>query len=217
MSAPTETFRILGIDPGLRSGGAAYVELAGSSERVLAALSLVETEKQRKEAAGEAKRLKEGNSGWGDEKYTAVSLRAHRWRSEFIAFLDRISDEFGQPDLIAVESFIDQAQHARTLKANRYQTPHLTGLLEAALYERGFAVERGNLLYQDAGDVIPQHSSEIAALESRSRSKINEFAVVPGDEVITNDHMRKALAHALAASLRVRLGELAISTPTPTT
>lgn len=211
VTAPT--IRILGIDPGLRSGGAAYIELA-DGERLIAALSLVETEKQRKEAASRAKAIKEENKGWGDATYIAVSLRARRWIDDFAAFFNEIREEFGAPELIAVESFVDQAQHAKKMMARRYQTPHVMGLLEAFLFDQGYSIDYRNLIYQDAGTVIPQLSSEIAALEERDRSKMKTFAVLPGDELITNDHKRKALAHALAASFRVRRGELPLPTPT---
>lgn len=215
MTSINDKIRVLGGDPGVRSGGAAYLRV-GQPEEVIAAFSLVETEKQRKAAKDKVANLIQKNGGWGDSTYMVLSLRARRWNVSFCEFLDTISKEFGKPHLIALESFVDQAQHAKKMMANRFQTPHLIGLLEGELSKRGYSVEEGNLIYQNAGVVIPQLSSEIAALEDRDRYKMKNFAVIPGDEVIKNDHMRKALAHALAAAFRIQRGELIVPPITPT-
>jgi hypothetical protein len=122
----------------------------------------------------------------------------------FTGYFEGIIAERGLPQIVAMESFVDQAQHAKKMMANRWQTPHLIGRLESYLATHGYSVNDGSLIYQNAGVVLPQLSSEIAALEDRGRSKISTHVLLPGDELITNDHLRKALAHALAAAFRIQ-------------
>lgn len=195
VSQEKTSYTIAGIDPGLASGGVAVIR--SPKEEVLAAASLVEARGAVKAAQGDydlARRF-----DWGDKEFSVAAIRAGRWVSSLVDFLDNFEREFGPIDIYAVESFVDQRSRAREEKQrlvrNRWQTPLVMGLLQAALSDRQVSVEAGNLVYQNAGLVITQQRDEIA------RMKQGDF--IPGNELIKNDHQRKALAHALALSLRL--------------
>lgn len=198
--------KICGIDPGLASGGLVLVESAGDGTKVLASYSLVEKRGAAQEAKKTAKARSEESFGWGDIAFTAAADRSEGWIRKVTEALGDIEENFGKINYFAIESFVDQPSRARQEKSgllrNRWQTPLSMGRLAEELLRRGYSPERGNLFYQNAGTVLTQWKTEIALLEKRKRGK---EAFLPGDEIVTNDHERKALVHALALSLR--LGE----------
>jgi hypothetical protein len=172
-----------------------------SEERVLAAVSLVQNKTTRQDAVAEALNIGKIFGGFPDKEFVEAALRADIWTEQCLAFVD----EQEKIDFIAVESFVDQRSRAREdkqrLVSKRWQTPLVIGLLQAGLAERNITVQNGRLIYQNAGIVIRQLSTEIERLKSR-RGK--QDVVIPGDHIVTNDHQRKALAHALALSTRIK-------------
>ena len=139
--------------------------------------------------------------GWSDIEFLAVDIRARNWMTRFIAALEAFEAEYGQIDVFAVESFVDQRQHAHKMMINRWHTPLLTGMLISFLTDRGITPTNGRLIYQDSGRVLTQFRSEIDLLKSR-RGQDRDM-VVPNDRLIAGEHQRSALAHALALSLRL--------------
>ena len=172
--------------------------MSSPDESVLAALSLVE--KRGAIAAAKSIYTEATPSEWGDKEFSVAALRATAWAEALINFLDQFEREQAPIDYFAIESFVDQRSRAREdknrLVRNRWQTPLVIGLVQAALARREVTVANGRLVYQNAGIVIRQQADEIARL------KVGGF--IPGDHLIKNDHQRKALAHALALSLRLQ-------------
>jgi hypothetical protein len=198
--APLRPFLLAGIDPGLASG--AFVVL-GREERgrdcVLAAVSLVEKASERKAALAAAGAIARSRKGRVDEDFLAADIRAHDWLHRFRIALDPIERRHGPIEAWAMESFVDQAQHAGRNIRNRWQAPFLMGLLVAELDRRGANVVNGRLAYQAANVVMRQAKGDLARLKARPRGT-KRVVLLPGDEMITNDHQRAALAHARAHS-----------------
>jgi hypothetical protein len=188
--------RVCGIDPGLSSGGMVLL----NDDKVLAAASLVEKRGAVSASKKEAESLTKDLSGWGDKQFIAASIRTKDWLIRAEKILLAWKEEYREIDFYAVESFVDQPSRAKQEKAgllrNRWQTPFVMGGLAHILFEQGVSVDNGKLVYQNAGVVIRQWHKEIAALE-------NGGSIYPGDHIITNDHLRKALVHALALQIRV--------------
>jgi len=203
-----EKIKIGGIDPGLASGG--FVVLESWPDKVIAAYSLVEKKGGAKKARAEVDQLLTFIDGWSDNEFTAAALRALAWRDSFIAALDDFESNHGAVDVFAIESFVDQRSRAKEEKAqlirNRWHTPLVMGHLAQVLEDRGATMRNHKVFYQNAGIVIRQWSTELSALKSRSDR--SQDVVVPGDVAVTNDHTRKALAHAKALSLRLQHKEM---------
>lgn len=195
---PSVLRNIAGIDPGLGTGAIVILDRARGG-RIAAAVSLIEAKGAIKEAREEARRLAATFGGWSDKQFLAADLRARIWVKRACKFLETFKAENGSIDIIAIESFVDQAQHARSMRRSRWMVPFLTGLLILELDRRGFSPERENLIYQDAGLVFKQLDRELAAL-AHPRAKP---LLVEGDEQLTNEHQRSAFAHAWALSLRL--------------
>lgn len=191
---------VCGIDPGLASGGLVVID-ALDGDRVIAAYSLVEKKGDSKEARARAEEMAASLGGWGDKAFTSAALRSTSWIAKAEEALSEITKKHGIVAWCAVESFVDQPSRARKEKEgllrNRWQTPLSMGALALVLSSFGLSLERGNLVYQNAGVVLPQWRDELALLESKKE-------VVAGDKIVKNDHQRKALLHALALSLRLR-------------
>lgn len=208
--------RIDGIDPGMSSGGAVALACSGRDERLVAAFSLVENKREQREATAAARALVE-RLGWGDPEFTTAYLRARAWIEKLARWLDETTEAHGAADYYAVESFTDQHSRARKDKAGllrkRWQTPFVIGMLLDELARRGATPENGRVVFQNAGVVLPQHAGELALLIDPAR---RDGAVVDGDSLITNDHQRKALVHALALSLRLSTSDLNNTTRTET-
>lgn len=192
---------IAGLDPGLRTGGLVVVEKT-TSERVLASISIVEPAGAVAQARKRADDLAARLGGWSDREFLAAALRADKWCERLVSALDEIEVEHGPIDIFAVESFIDQPSKAQRVQRKRWMTPLVMGQLAVVLRQRGSDVANGRVVYQNAGVVIRQWSAEIGLLAQRRRGATNSV-VIAGDEQVGNDHERKALAHALALSLRL--------------
>lgn len=193
---------IAGVDPGLATGGFVIVDTSGDRQ-VLAAHSITTDSKTRKEAENEAKRVAEDCGGWGDREFTAAVLRAERWVEQFERHLNEFDREI---DFFAVESFVDQRSRAREEKQrlvrNRWHTPLVMGCLTCALERYGASTRNRRVLYQNAGIVIRQWSAELSQLAERANKTSD--VVIAGDHLVSNDHQRKALVHALALDLRLK-------------
>jgi hypothetical protein len=195
---------VCGIDPGLASGGLVLVERQGSREEVLRSVSLVEKRGAAKRALTQTRERSALLGGWGDNQFTAAATRSAAWMNLFRETLKEIAAADQSIDFFAIESFVDQPSRARQEKAgllrNRWQTPLTMGRLAEELERRGYSPEKGNLFYQNAGTVLRQWKTELGLLEKRKRG---EDTLLPGDSLVSNDHERKALVHALALLLRL--------------
>jgi hypothetical protein len=198
-----EPLLVAGIDPGLASGGLVVIDV-NDRERVVAAISLVETAAERAYARTQADEALAAWGGWSDREFVTATFRAQRWLGQFQQALATITEH--QPvTYFAVESFVDQRSRAREeqqrLIKNRWHTPLVIGLLMSELERYGATAGNERVVYQNAGVVIRQLADEIARLKNRKGVR---DILVPGDQMIRNDHQRKAFAHALALSLRLR-------------
>ena len=193
-------YLLCGIDPGLASGGIVLLD----QEKVLETASLVEKKGAVKKAKEEARILTDNLDGWGDKEFIAASLRTVGWLARAEEVLNDWEKKYGTVQFYAVESFVDQPSRASQEKAGllrkRWQTPFVMGGLATLLARRGVTAANGRLVYQNAGVVIRQWHKEIALLEKGG-------SIYPGDEKITNDHLRKALVHALALNIRLKRKE----------
>lgn len=198
------SMNICGIDPGLASGGIVLVQ--SPDDRVVLSRSLVEKRGSASKSKEDAREQAAVLGGWGDVAFTAAAQRSEAWLEAVRDTLDEIKATGYEIDYFAIESFVDQPSRARKEKAgllrNRWQTPLSMGRLAEELRRRGYSPEQGNIFYQNAGTVLTQWRTEIGQLEKRKKG---QDAIVPGDHLVSNDHERKALVHALALSLR--LGE----------
>jgi hypothetical protein len=198
-----EAIYLVGIDPGFGSGGFVGVD-ATQSDQVVFSRSLVSKASQRKAHRERAQQLLErfGEPGWGDLEYTEADLQAEVWVDSVLDTLAEFSRDFAEPDLIAVESFVDQPSKAKKILKGRWKTPHTIGVLASALRPLGFTAENGRLVYQNAGTVLTQFSAELATLDQRKKPYA-DGVIVPGDRLVGNEHERRALVHALALSNHV--------------
>lgn len=197
--ASGEPCPLIGIDPGLGSGGLVGID-AKADDKVLYAYSLVPPRKVTLEAKREAHEILDSWGGWGDRQYLEAERRALWWMEEVRKALTDFIATFGEPRAIAIESFVDQPSRAlKRLIRNRWQTPHVIGLMSGELRRLGYSPEAGNLVYQNAGVVLRQYSEEIAILERRA-TPYQDGVVVPGDKRIKNEHEIRALMHVLALS-----------------
>jgi hypothetical protein len=191
---------VAGIDPGLASGGFVVIDRA-NKKRVLTALALVEKAGAVAHYKQEAREIASHLGGWSDIEFLAADLRARAWMARFVDALNIFEAAHSAIDVFAVESFVDQAQHARKIVQKRWQTPFVIGMLVFELAQRGVTPLNGRLVYQDAGRVLKQFSAERARLAARRKN--DRDVVVPGDRYVTNEHKRSALSHALSLSLRL--------------
>lgn len=196
----TFTSDLAGVDPGLRSGGLVFID-PDTDGAIVESHSMVETAAERAAATGLVAELFEGRGNWGDREFSEAVIRGERWRDDFFAAFDAYCDAHGHPAAVAVESFVDQPSKAKKIQARRWQTPLLIGMLITGFAERGYTVANGRLIFQNAGTVIRQHSNELMRLEERNNATFD--VVVKNDHLLTNDHQRKAWAHADALSLRI--------------
>lgn len=199
---------IAGIDPGLATGGLVLVR-SGRTDRedeVIDAKSLVATKKEIASAKKEALELIEVNS-WGDKAFVTACLRVDLWVKHCVEALVQMEKDHGRITCIGIESFVDQPSRAKVMMQLRWQTPLLMGVLLAALEKEGFCLRNNRIIYQNAGVVLKQWKNELEELKNfkQKPGKSSENGVIiRGDERITNDHLRKALVHALSLSIRIR-------------
>lgn len=194
---------IAGIDPGLASGGFVLLRLGSDSrEELLLAASLSESKNQAADERTRAFDICAGMDGWSDVSFLTADLRAKAWVERFTDIFNDAQSEFGEINYVAVESFIDQAQHAKKMRKLRWTTPLVIGRLAARLDELGFSSETGKVVWQDAGVVLRQQADELARLAS-NKNKAGDV-LITGDHLLTNSHQRAAFAHARALSLRIK-------------
>jgi hypothetical protein len=207
MSATTShssrTGLIVGIDPGLSTGGVAVVD--PRSDEVLTAHSIRLTREEAREAIAAAAESLEALGGWGDREFTAAALRARAWVRKLACLLDEIERRHGAIGFYAIESFTDQPSRARRERAGllrqRWQTPLVISLIHELLAERRAGVVDGRLVFQNAGVVLRQHADDLVALRE------GREIVKGAQRHIRNEHTRSALVHALALSQRLRARE----------
>ncbi len=183
-----------GIDPGYSTGGLVVLE---APNHVIYARSFAPKPSEVAETKALAKTL------MGDKAFNDAALRSEAQVQRILAALD---DSPVKPDLLAVESFVDQPQYATTMRKGLWKTPFLMGHLAAGLAERGYSVAEGNLIYQDAGVVLKHFKLRISLLKRRDHATMHTH--YPGSDILTNSHMRSAFAHAAWRALRLPRKEL---------
>lgn len=185
---------ICGIDPGYNTGGLVVLE---SPNRVIYARRMSPTKQEKAAAAELAKTLV------GDKQFNGADLVAQAQADRILLALD---ESPVKPDLLAVESFVDQPQYAKTMRAKLWTTPYTMGYLSAGLRARGYSVAEGNLVYQNAGVVMKHFALRLKLLKDRDETTMQ--SVYPGSDILTNDHMRSAFAHAAWRALRIPRKEM---------
>ncbi len=185
---------IVGIDPGYTSGGLVLIK----PELVLATKTLRPTKDDR----AKAKAVVARDSAHGDKSFTAATIIAVSQAKLAKETLLAWQKEYGDFELIAIESFIDQRSRAREEKAHllkeRWKTPLMIGALLGELEAIGMLEQ---VVWQDAGRVIRQFRSEIDAIAKYAPHKRD--AIMKGDHQLKNDHLRKAWAHAAWRQMRI--------------
>jgi hypothetical protein len=203
---------IIGIDPGLATGGMVLIRVGSSSsaDEVIEAISMVDkkelVDKDKKRAL---ELIDSGINRWGDREFTATMLRTERWVKKAIKEISKWEKEYGPIEKIAIESFVDQPSRAKQLIKLRWQTPLLIGAFVERLKDLGYREDQ--LIYQNAGTVLKQWQTELDLLKNdkrKKRARQDEMVIVKGDWQITNDHLRKALVHGLALAIRMRENKL---------
>ena len=197
---------IAGFDEGLNTGALVVLDRHARDHagrvRVVEAVDLSEASAAPKQARAEARELAKTFIGVHDIEFCAAHLRAEAYTRRLTDALDGVAAEYGvEVSIIALESFDDQAQHAKVMKKGRWKTPLAIGMAAGELVRRGYRLDNGRLVYQNAGVVLKQNEDEIKRLADRRTKTLD--VVRPGDHLITNGHKRSAFAHALALSTRL--------------
>lgn len=202
---PTTKPRLIGgLDNGLASGGLVVLDML-DAKRVVGSWTLAEPRGAVASARAEAREVTRGFPGPYDLEYVAAWLRAGRYVERVLAALSELEQTHGPVDRLAVESFDDQAQHAKTVKAGRWKTPLLLGRLLAGLEPRGILLENGRLVFQNSGTVLGNEEvkRDLARIAGRKNKDLDMLN--PGDRLVRNEHTRSALMHARALALRVEM------------
>lgn len=119
-------------------------------------------------------------------------------KTEFNAALHRcaticaiVSDaiERMDPDMIVVELYKDIPGHLRKA-ANRWTTPMLIGYLHARVLD-AILEAHVDVVYQDPEQVMTAYREVVGMWAAGRRG------IWPGDERLTNEHLRSAAAHAV--------------------
>lgn len=203
---------IIGIDPGLATGGIVLIKVGRTSldDEVIDSFSMVEKKDLlNKDKERAVKLIELGVNRWGDREFTLAMLRTDRWVKKAIAEISRWEKEYGKIDKIAIESFVDQPSRAKQIMKLRWQTPLLIGAFVEKLKDLGYSEEQ--LVYQNAGTVLKQWQTELDLLKNdkrKKRARQEKPVIVTGDWQISNDHLRKALVHGLALAIRIRENKL---------
>jgi hypothetical protein len=183
-----------GIDPGYTTGGLVVLE---TPNNVIYGRSLAPSAKDRAQAKQDVASLQ------GDREFNLGDLLARRQAARFLAALD---ESPRKPDVIAVESFVDQPQHAKTMRKGLWKTPLTMGYLTAGLVERGYCQEDGTLQFQNAGVVLKHFAMRLKLMERGDEATLH--TAYPGSSILTNNHMRSAFAHAAWCALRLPRKEM---------
>jgi hypothetical protein len=112
-----------------------------------------------------------------------------------------------RPDLVAIESFVDLASRAGKEDRLRWQTPLVIGLIDPMLRDLGYTDEQ--IRYQNPS-VLHQMRQERAQLMEANAApgKRREHVIVPGDELISNEHLVSAYLHGSWSVERLSAEEL---------
>lgn len=166
---------LMGIDPGMSTGGAVLIQR--SPEMVLDAL-----------------RLKTPPQKWdreqpGDKQFSDSILRARGQADALLQFIDR-----HRPGLLAIESFVDLVSHTGKENRLRWQTPLVIGMLDAGIRDLGY--EDHQIRYQNPV-VLHQMRDERSKLNqaNKAQRKRKDWVLVPGDQLISNQHLISAFLH----------------------
>jgi len=173
---------VCAVDPGLATGAA--VLFGTLPQRVLDAVNL-------KTPKAQANRDRPG-----DMQFTDAVLRARGQAAALRAFLIEHN-----PDMVCVESFVDLASRRRKGEGGkedrlRWQTPLVIGMIDPMLRELGY--QDHQIRYQNPV-ALHHFRVERGVLWDaiRTRRKRTEHLVLPGDELITNEHLLSAFTHGL--------------------
>jgi len=177
---------IIGVDPGLATGGIVLLRVV--DDQVLAADRFARIQRGK---------TPESLPG-ADRAFADANRIAARRAAQLCAVIGAWQEQFGPIGCVALESFIDQASRGRALVKERWTTPLVIGHLAARLADQGYAEPDGTLVFQDAGMVLRHFQSELARMQA------GEDGVTGGQELLTNEHMRSAWAHAAWLALRLR-------------
>ena len=175
------TTTVLGIDPGLATGG--MVMLRAHPEQVLAVGRLATKASEAERVAGE----KQFALAVGRARVQAGAVR------QFV--------EEHDPDHISIESFVDLASRAGKEDRKRWTTPLVIGMIDAELRDLGVD---SRVRYQNPS-VLAQFRSEISALQEANRLQRGRKSdvLVPGDHLLSNPHLISAFAHASWRATRI--------------
>jgi hypothetical protein len=183
-----------GIDPGFTTGGLVVLE---EPNLVIYGRSLAPKRGDVAVARAIADKLH------GDREFNRGDILARAQAQRFLTALDESPK---RPDFIAVESFVDQPQHAKTMRKGLWKTPLMMGYLAAGLVERGYSQEDGTLQFQNAGVVLKHFSLRLGLIQRGDHATVQ--SVYPGSGILTNNHMRSAFAHAAWCALRLPRKEM---------
>jgi hypothetical protein len=163
---------VLGIDPGLATGGMVLLEV--EPERVL-----------------KVQRLKtkpgEGESVAGEKQFSQAVARGRIQVAQMREFLIET-----EPDFISIESFVDLASRKGKQDRKRWTTPLVIGMLDSCLQDLGM---EDKVRYQNPS-VLFQFRVEINQIAEANRKRGRSDSLVLGDKLLSNEHLISAWAHA---------------------
>lgn len=125
----------------------------------------------------------------GDMSFSDAVLRARAQAELMVQFVIK-----HEPDLVCCESFVDLASRKGKEDKLRWTTPLVIGHFDARMVQLGYTGPR--LRYQNPV-VLHQLRDERAMLidANSAPGKRKEHVLVPGDELITNEHLISAYLH----------------------
>lgn len=156
----------------------------------IANTAVVLLRKGRLDGAQTFKTAPEGGGGFGD-----TLRRAWAQTHAVEQYLDAL---YREELHVAVESYEDFGPHLRGAR-NRWMTPMLLPLLDMGIRIRGASV-----YWQSPREVLT------ATRAYRDHWKAGRRGLVPGDECLTNEHLRSAASHALHLEGALRLGRVGV-------
>lgn len=118
----------------------------------------------------------------GDDSFRSAQHRC----DSLVAQLQAVYQETGEVDHVAVEAYRDIPGRLRSVK-NRWMCPLAIGRLTETL--RLFSVS-GHVVWQDPETVMRAYAGYVRAWASGQH-------IIAGSELLTNEHLRSAAAHAL--------------------
>ena len=125
----------------------------------------------------------------GDHQFSDAILRARLQVATIKTFLVE-----HKPDLVAVESFVDLASRAGKEDRLRWQTPLVIGFIDCCLRDLGYTDER--IRYQNPSVLNQMRVERGQMIEANAApGKRKEHVLVPGDEMVSNEHLISAYLH----------------------